>query len=80
MKKLLCKAELVARIKSRSRSRAADAVRLLIKDYDMTQREIAKAADKSLGWVNVTHRWSPDSTKSAFGPTHAGTCSAQETC
>jgi len=35
----------------------------------MTQRDIAKAGDKSLGWVNAMSRWTPDKHASPFGPT-----------
>lgn len=49
--------------------RAANAVRLLIAAYAMTQRDIAKAGDKSLGWVNAMSRWTPDKHASPFGPT-----------
>jgi|SRR5450631_856898 hypothetical protein len=35
----------------------------------MTQREIAKAGGKSLGWVSAMSRWAPDRHTSPFGPT-----------
>jgi hypothetical protein len=63
------KAELIKRLNSPSRIRVAKAVRLLISAYDMTQRDIAKAGDKSLGWVNAMSQWTPDKHVSPFGPT-----------
>jgi hypothetical protein len=63
--KNLSKAELLARIKSPSVARRANAVRLLNTAYAMTQREIAKAGHLSLAWVNAVSRWAPDSR----GPT-----------
>jgi hypothetical protein len=63
------KAELIKRLKSPSRIRAANAVRLLLSDYDMTQRDVAVAGDRSLRWVNCMARWTPDEHTSPFGPT-----------
>ena len=56
MKNLRSKGELLARIKSPSRSKRANAVRLLLAAYHMTQREIVKASGKSLGWVSAMSR------------------------
>jgi hypothetical protein len=68
MKDLPSKSELVARLKSPSRIRAAGAVRRLITDHGMTQRAVAKAGDRSLRWVNAMSRWTPDKA-SPFGAT-----------
>jgi hypothetical protein len=65
---------LIARINScrsevpSSRATAANAIRLLIK-YKVTQREIAKAAGRSLRWVNAMSRFIPGQSASPFGPT-----------
>jgi hypothetical protein len=65
---MLKKADLIKRLQSPSVPRVANAVRLLISDYKMTQREIAKAGERSLFWVNAMSRWTPDK-RSPFGPT-----------
>jgi hypothetical protein len=46
----------------------SEAVRHLAAACEMTQRDIAKAVGKSLGWINAIFRWQPE-TKSPFGPT-----------
>jgi hypothetical protein len=51
------KTDLVARINSRSRMRAAKAVQSLIADHGLTQTKVAEAAGKSIGWINAMARW-----------------------
>jgi hypothetical protein len=70
-KDILAKAELIKRIKSPSRTRAAKAVQLLASAYDMTQTEIAKAGGKSLGWINAMARWDPATQSSPWPTTRA---------
>src|ERR1700733_14534939 len=54
------KAELIKRLASPSRQRVASAIRPPMPDYEMTQREIAEAGERSLGWINALSRWTPD--------------------
>lgn len=66
------KAELITRLRStRSRVRAAKVVQCLIAEHGMTQTKVAKAAGKSLGWINAMARWDPATQASPWPTTRA---------
>jgi hypothetical protein len=68
---LLCRAKAAIDAGESSLHEAAEALALAQQDFNTTQREIAEAVGRSLGWVNRLLKWRRSGYResSPFGPT-----------